>query len=97
MAKRVFIDGEAGTTGLGIRERLARVPGVELVEVQSRYADPASASQMMAMGFQPPMIHDIRCKRTRRAPRIRLAAVPPEEFLIDPTARSLVEATYVGH
>jgi hypothetical protein len=72
-------------------------PGTEVVKSSSTFLDEQSAGQMIAMGFEPPLKHDITVKRTRKAPRIRVAAVPPEEFLIDPLARSIESATYVGH
>jgi N-acetyl-gamma-glutamyl-phosphate reductase len=48
MKPRVYIDGQAGTTGLQIRERLTRRDDIDLLEVEeSRRKDPAARAECL--------------------------------------------------
>ena len=90
-------------TGLdeGSMLMLTSDPDVEISAVRE-YPMPGVAEiqqQNEAMGIMLPipMMYDVEIKRRTKKGRVKIESLPPEEFLIDRRAKSIEDATFVGH
>ena len=83
---------------------LLQEEGVEPVNINSTPAPLAvQMAQAQVLSFdalpadQLPQIHDIEIRRRQTKGTPRIMAVPPEEFLADPRARSVEDASLIAH
>ena len=60
-------------------------------------AQQAEAQGQMVEEEPDPMLHNCIIKRTSRGGKVKVENVPPEEFLIQRTAKSIEDATFVAH
>ena len=77
---------------------LTEDPDVEISAVRE-YPVPGTEPMNQAQGIMtpPPMMYDVEIKRRIKSGKVKIEALPPEEFLIDRRAKSIDEATFVGH
>ena len=77
---------------------LTQDPDIEISAVRE-YPIAGMAEQNLAQGIMtpPPMMYDVEIKRRIKTGKVKIEALPPEEFLIDRRAKSIDEATFVGH
>jgi hypothetical protein len=90
---------------------IARKKGVEQLTQQLRQAMQAAQqdhkaaqeaqqlqAQLQQIGQMPQkLLYDVTCKRIKKAGRVRVENIPPEEFLISRDAKSISEARFCGH
>ena len=71
---------------------------VEISAVRE-YPVPGTEPMNEAQGIMtpPPMMYDVEIKRRIKSGKVKIEALPPEEFLIDRRAKSIEDATFVGH
>ena len=67
------------------------------MDIVSSYPAFEQTEEMAAVGQEAPLLHDIRATRRLPQGRVKVEAVPPEEFLIDRRAKSIEDAELVAH
>ena len=70
---------------------------VDVEVLASKQVGEPMIDQMTGEMLPPPMVHSVRATYTHPDGRVKMEAVPPEEFLISREAKSLEQASYVGH
>jgi hypothetical protein len=77
---------------------LTQDPDIEISAVRE-YPIPGMEVQNAAQDIMtpPPMLYDVEIKRRIKSGKVKIEALPPEEFLIDRRAKSIEDATFVGH
>lgn len=70
---------------------------VDVEVLASKQVGDPMMDQITGELLPPPMVHSVRATYTHPDGRVRMEAVPPEEFLISREAKSLEQASYVGH
>jgi hypothetical protein len=70
---------------------------VDVEVLASKQVGDPMIDQMTGEMLPPPMVHSVRATYTHPDGRVKMEAVPPEEFLISREAKSLEQASYVGH
>jgi hypothetical protein len=76
---------------------IAADPAAEIEVVASEAMGEPQIDQMTGQLIPPPMVHSIRVTYTHPDGRVKIEAVPPEEFLISREAKSVDEADFVAH
>ena len=57
----------------------------------------ATAQGKLVADEPTPMLHNVVIKRTSKGGKVKIENVPPEEFLIQRTAKTIEDATFVAH
>ena len=70
---------------------------VDVEVLASKQVGEPMIDQMTGAMLPPPMVHSVRATYSLPDGRVKMEAVPPEEFLISREAKSLEQASYVGH